>query len=118
MKTRRPIPANGSTQSTRSPILRWPSTRLGWWSVGLAATYALLSIYNSVALLQPSLGEPWRQVVLPFYSILFMLCGLAAGVVGLVALLRQHERSWLVWITLLPALGVLILIPGEFLVPH
>ena len=41
-----------------------------------------------------------------------------AGIVGLIAVLRQHEHSWPVWLTLLPGLFVLFLVLGEFLVPH
>jgi hypothetical protein len=33
-------------------------------------------------------------------------------------MIRQHERSWLVWLTILPGLFVLFLVLGEFLVPH
>jgi len=47
-----------------------------------------------------------------------MLCGLAAGIVGLIAVIRRHERSWLVWLTILPGLLVLLFVLGEFLVPH
>lgn len=41
-----------------------------------------------------------------------MLCGLAAGVVGLVAVIRQRELSWLVWLT------AFFMLLGEFLLPH
>ena len=60
----------------------------------------------------------WRQTLLSFYGIFMMLCGLAAGVVGLIAVTRKHERSWLVWLTILPGAFMLFLILGEFLVPH
>jgi hypothetical protein len=56
--------------------------------------------------------------LLPFYGILMLLCGLVAGIVGGPAVIRQHERSWLVWLTLLPGLLVLLLLLGEFLYPH
>jgi len=62
--------------------------------------------------------EPWRQVVLPFYGIGMLLVGLAAGIVGLIAIIKQQERSWLVWIAILPLLFVVFLLLGEFLVPH
>jgi len=35
-----------------------------------------------------------------------------------IAVIRRHERSWLVWLTMLPGLFVLFLVLGEFLVPH
>jgi len=59
----------------------------------------------------------WRQVLLPFYGIAMLLCGLGGGIVGLIAVVQQHERSWLVWLTMLPLVFVLFLLIGEFLVP-
>jgi hypothetical protein len=47
-----------------------------------------------------------------------MLCGFAAGIAGLIAVISKRERSWLVWLTLLPGLFVLAFVLGEFLVPH
>lgn len=59
-----------------------------------------------------------RQTVLPFYGIGMLLCGVAAGVVGLISIIRQHERSWVVWLTILPMAFVIFFVLGEFLVPH
>jgi hypothetical protein len=98
-------------------ILARPSTRLGWWSVALAATFLALFTINSAVFMQLS-EAPWQPMVLPFYGIAMLLCGLAAGIVGLIAVIRQRERSWLVWLTILPGLLVLFLVLGEFLVPH
>jgi hypothetical protein len=44
--------------------------------------------------------------------------GLAAGIVGLIAIMQQHERSWLGWFAIL--LGLLALVPrlGGILMPH
>jgi hypothetical protein len=61
---------------------------------------------------------PWREVILPFYGIFTLLCGLAAGIVGLTAVIWRRERSWLVWLMMLPGLLVLAFVLGEFLVPH
>lgn len=105
-------------QPLRPRIIGWPSTRLGWWSVGLAAAYMVLSIINATVFMPSIVLVPWRQVVLPFYGIIMMLCGFAAGIIGLIAVIRQHERSWLVWLTILPGLFVLVFVLGEFLVPH
>jgi hypothetical protein len=102
----------------RRPFLGWPSTRLGWWSVALAATFLALYIINAIVFMPSIVEVPWRQVILPFYGIFMMLCGFAAGIVGLIAVIRRHERSWLVWLTILPGLFVLAFVLGEFLVPH
>jgi hypothetical protein len=60
----------------------------------------------------------WSQTFLPFYGIFMMVCGLAAGIIGLVAVVRMHEHSWLVWLTILLGVFVLFFILAEFLIPH
>ncbi len=94
-----------------------PATRLGRWSVGLGAMFLVLFIVNSAVFMQLT-EAPWQHTLLPFYGIGMLTIGLAAGITGLMAVIRHHERSWLVWLTILPGLFVLFLLLGEFLVPH
>ena len=120
MKTDSRFPASAPPpdQPLWRRILGWPGTRLGWWSVALAATFLVLFIINSTVLMPSIVEVPWRQALLPFYGIAMLMCGLAAGIVGLIAVIRRHERSLLVWLAILPGLFVLFLVLGEFLVPH
>lgn len=111
------LPENMSPTGSRI-VLRRPSTSLGWWSVALAVTFVVLYIINSAVFMRLTGGAPWRHAILPFYGIAMLSCGLAAGIVGLIAVIRQHERSLLAWLAILPGLMVLFLILGEFLVPH
>lgn len=104
--------------NSSSAFLKRPTTRPGWWAVGLAIAFIVMSIVNSAVFMRLSEDVPWRQTILPFYSIFMMLCGLATFVVGLIAITRSHERSWLVWLSLLPGASALVLILGEFLVQH
>ena len=101
-----------------SSFLQRPGTRLGWWAVGLGAAFMVMFIINSAVFMRLTENTPWQLIVLPVYGIFMILCGLAAGVVGLIAVIRKHERSWLVWLTILPGAFVLFLLLGEFLVPH
>ena len=98
---------------TTNPVRsRWkPGTRLGWWAVWLMLAYVMMYIIT-MAVIALRLSLP------PVYGISMLLCGLAAGVLGLVALVKEHERSWIVWIALLPGVFVLFLLIGEFLFPH
>jgi hypothetical protein len=90
-----------------------PSTRLGWYSIGLAATFVVLFMINAAVLLPAPGVVPWREA---FVGIVLLVCGLGGGIAALIALIRRHERSALVWLALLPGLFVLFMI-GEFLVP-
>ena len=98
-------------------FLKRPSTRLGWWSVGLGAAFVAFYMISAAVFWRMPANTPW-QPLLPFYGIAMLLIGLAAGIVGLIAVIRQRERSWLVWLTTLLGLQVIVLLLGEFLVPH
>jgi hypothetical protein len=113
-----PVSVPPPDQPLRRRILGRPSTRPGWWSVGLGASFVVLWIINSTVFMPSIVLVPWRQAILPFYGIFMLLCGLAAGIVGLVAVIWRRERSWLVWLTILPGLLVLVFVVGELLVPH
>jgi len=83
----------------------------------LAAAFLALFILNVVVLsyMTPTVEELWRQTYLLPYVILMLSCGFAAGIVGLIAVIRQHERTWLVWFAILTGLFVLVLVFGELL---
>jgi hypothetical protein len=80
-----------------------PHTKLGWWAVGLAIVGILLV-------------PAWT--LLPGGAALGFLCELAGGILALVAIARQRERSWALWLALLPMLNVFVFLLGEFLIPH
>lgn len=90
-----------------------PSTRLGWWSVGLAATFVILFMVNAAVFLPAPGVVPWREALV---GIMLLLSGIGGGIAALIALMRRHEHSALVWLALLPGLFVLFMI-GEFVVP-
>ena len=103
---------------SNSPFLQRPGTRPGWWALGLAIAFEVMNLINSFVFMRLPENVPWRLTVLPFYGIFMMLCGLAAGVVGMIAILRSHERSWLVWLAILTGAFALLFVLGEFLMPH
>lgn len=82
-------------------VISLPHTRLGWWAIGLAATFVVLLIFG--------------YNILPLYGIVLLFCGLCSGVLGLFAVLRQRERSALVWLAMLPGLFALAFLIGELL---
>ena len=110
--------ASSSKQPAWRRVIRWPSTQLGWAAVGLAAVFELMMIVNNAVFMRLPEDVPWRTTVLPYYGIFMMLCGLAAGIVGLIAVVRRREPSLLVWLTVLIGVSTLVFVVGEFLVPH
>jgi len=105
------------TTISRSTAWKRPGTKTGWWAVGLGVVFVLMFIINSIEFMAMTTNSWWQQNLLPFYGILMLLCGLSAGIMGLFAVIRKHERSWLVWLTILPGAFVLFLVLGEFLGP-
>jgi hypothetical protein len=95
-----------------------PITRLGWIAGSLMVAFIVLFLINSFVFMPPSTNALFPRTFLIFYGIFMLLCGLAAGVVGLIALIRNRERSWFVWLAVLPGAFVLFLLLGELLVPH
>ena len=95
-----------------------PSTLLGWWSAGLGVLFTLLWVFNLAVIVPISDTSPVRSTFLIFYGIFMLLCGLAAGILGLIAIIRRAERSCFVWLTILPLLLVLFFLLGELLGQH
>jgi len=75
-------------------------------------------IINSTVFMGLPEDVMWRVTVFPFFGIAMISCGLAAGIVALVALWRRHERSGLVWLPMIAGLFLIVFLLGEFLVPH
>ena len=77
--------------------------------------FIILFFINAVVFVPVASGAPaaaWRQVLLPYFGVFVMLCAVLAGIIGLFAVIRLQERSWIVWLTILPLVFVLILVPG------
>ena len=104
-----------------------PKTKLGWWSLGLAAAMPVLffigmSFTNLLYKSVPAGGTILKDIVLRPALALTMLAGMVSGIsafiIGLIAIIRQKERALLVYsATIIGALLVLFLL-GEFLSPH
>ena len=92
-------------------FLSLPNTKLGWWSVGLSASFVVMFVVNAAVLLPAPGVVPWRETTV---GIVLLSCGLGGGIAAPIALIRGHNRSWLVWLAMVPAPFVLFMI-GEFL---
>ncbi len=97
-----------------------PTSRTGWQAVGLTAAFSIMFIVNSsvfTRLSEDTQDGWWVQALLPVYGWLLVLVGLAAGIMGLVAILKKGERSWLIWVTLLPSVFILLMLLGALVSP-
>ena len=93
---------------TRLRLLGWPESRLGQRAIalaGLSVTGVVLLVAGfALDAVEPadSYTDSWAQLV---WGLGIWACAVAAFVLGLVAIVRHHERSWLVVVA--TALGLL-----------
>jgi uncharacterized membrane protein (UPF0182 family) len=92
--------------------MRWrPESRVGRRAITLAglcvAGVVLLVLAFALDIVKPaaSYTDSWGQLV---WGLGIWACGIAAAVSGVVAIVRHHERSWMV--VLATALGLLPLV--------
>lgn len=77
----------GSPVKHRAPISVLPTSVLGRWAVGLAATFFTLVLVGTFV---------------PRGGALAFACGLAAGVAAVAAIVRDRERALTVFAALVP----------------
>jgi hypothetical protein len=92
-------------QNVKGEIWAMPATLLGWLAVGLTALFSLIAIFVISDI-----------DIFPGFQTLFL--GVIAGITTLLAIIWQRERSWLVWLALLPGLFAFVFALGEILSPH
>jgi hypothetical protein len=110
---------------THSSWRHAPQSRAGRLAQSLLIGFFVLFIVNqlNVALLNDlrntAMGQIASQLpVAVWIAIGFGMLGvgLAASISAVIAVIRHHERSWVLWLALLPGLFVVFLLVGEFLI--
>ncbi len=100
-----------------------PSSKIGWWSTGLIAAVPILMIlaqifigwlYPNVEAGNSLLEDIAARPVLSLAMVLAMLSGVIAFACGLAALIKQKDRSLLVFITTFLGGLLLLLLIAEF----
>ena len=86
-------------------FLGMPRTRLGQSAAGMAALFVVMFISTTTGLLH-------------FSGLFIMALGVVAGILTLVAIIWKRERSWLLWLMLLPGLFAIVFTSAEILFPH
>lgn len=97
-----------------------PKTRLGKWSVGLIIVFfALLFAGRLVAAATGGGGETfYDNIPLSLTMLSAVLSSVAAFFVGLVAVVKRHERSVMVYLSMLIGFLFLGFVLGELLGPE
>ena len=98
-----------------SSFWKAPVTKPGWRSVGLEAVFIVMFAANVAVFKIVSDETFWHQTILPFYAPIMLICGLAGGVFGLIAVIRQKERALLVWLSILVGLFTLLIVLNELM---
>lgn len=100
-----------------SSHLSWaPASKVGRWSIWLEVAFVLLFVINiavNLYVIRPNAAQQSFPYML--FVISMLICGVTGGVIGLIAVTKQHEHSFLVWLSILCGLFVLLLILNELL---
>jgi len=82
-----------------------PHGKFAWWAVGLGILFMALFVSVTTRFLH-------------FSGFLTITLGVIAGIFTLLALIWKGERSWLLWLMLMPGLFAIVFALGEILYPH
>lgn len=104
-------------------VTRMPDTRLGriamWLAlafvVGFALNIGIVAVVGES--IDPTVNE-FSRTYLPYWGVTLMGTGFVSGIVALFAIFREHERSIVTLLTVVPTLFVVMFLLGEFLLPH
>ena len=100
--------------STHHDVRGRPVSRVGRWAVRLAglcvAGVVLVVLAFALNVVEPakSYTDSWAQLV---WGLGIWACGIGAVITGVVAIVRHHERSWMVMLaTVLGLLPIALLL--------
>jgi len=97
-----------------------PRTKLGEWSVGLISVFfvLLLIFYGFIIAGQRGGQGFFDNLFLAIPAVLAGACGIASFVVGPMAIIKQRERSALVYLAVVIGALVTLWIAAEIIFPH
>lgn len=104
-----------------------PKAAVSKWSLWLIIAMPILfiigtsmtdTLYESVAAGGTILKDIAARPALALTMLLGMACGIAAFITGLIAIIKEKERSILVYISTIAGLGLILFLSAEFISPH
>jgi len=108
-------------------FLRIPQTSPGKWSLGLIilmpillwiGTWSMNTFYSSVQAGDTILKDIAARPALALSMLAALASGVMAGVTGLVSILKQRERTLLVYLSTILGIMVFLFVLGEIFFPH
>lgn len=104
-----------------------PKTTLGKWSLGLIVAMPVLFfiggsftnlLYESVSAGNTIMDDIARRPALALTMLAGIFSGILAFTTGLIAVIRQRERTQLVYVTIIIGALLMLFLAGEVLSPH
>ena len=104
-----------------------PKNKLGKWSLGLIATMQVFfffgssftnSLYKSVPASNTILEDIATRPTLALTMLAGMVAGISAFIAGFIAIIRQKERTLLVYVATLIGMLLILFLIAEVLFPH
>jgi len=97
-----------------------PHTKMGKWSVGLIGAFIVLMLIFYGFIIAGQRGGQYffdnLYLTIPF--VLAGACGVASFTVGLMAIIKQRERSALTYVAVVIGALVTLWIAAELIFPH
>lgn len=88
------------SKTRHSGFFQRPAAKTGWWSAGLAILATLMIMVNMLGL-NPLEGP---SLLVTVYDLTMFASMVLSIVLGVIALTSKRERSWMVWLFLVPVL--------------
>ena len=104
-----------------------PQTTAGQWSVGLIVAMPILfiigssftnSLYQSISAGETVFADIAARPALALTMLAGMLAGISSFITGLLAIIRQKERTILVYVSTVIGTFLIVFLIGEILFPH
>jgi hypothetical protein len=97
-----------------------PTTKIGKWSTGLIIAFFLFLAVFVILVASGQRGDDtfFSFTALTIPGLLAGVAALSAFVTGVISIIKSKERSVLVFLATVIGFYLIILVLGEFLVPH
>lgn len=84
-----------------SGFLLLPSTGIGKWSAWLLLISLVLILLNNFVVMPQTEQRTGRELAQNAFNLIVFLCVCSSGVTGLWAIVMKHERSWVLFVSVL-----------------